>query len=40
VFARHGGRGKTSKMVVYWERETGLADLGIRPEEKAADRPA
>jgi ketosteroid isomerase-like protein len=30
--------GRVTKMVVYWERETGLDDLGIRPGGKAADR--
>jgi hypothetical protein len=35
----HVRDGSVTKMVVYWERETGLDDLGIRPGGKAADRP-
>jgi hypothetical protein len=30
--------GRVTKMVVYWERETGVADLGLALEGKAAGR--
>ena len=34
----HVRDGRVTKMVVYWERETGVADLGLALEGKAAGR--
>jgi hypothetical protein len=32
-------RGKAVRFVAYWDRNRVVADLGIAPEGKAADRP-